>query len=113
VDQVDPDTIKPLFYLALVVVAAVQVLIYISGPQTLARFCGLLFGVAAMIGIALAGQIAAARMTKQAIMAMGIDPFALRAEGEARANRPLPRPRVVLRGTLPSHHYHRPHRHYH
>jgi hypothetical protein len=111
VDQIDADTIRPLFYLALVVVGAVQLLIFISGPQTIARFCGLLFGVAVMISIALIGQMAAARMTKQAIMAMGIDPFALRAETEARANRPLPRPRIVLRGTLPAHHYHRRHHH--
>lgn len=110
-DQINTDTIRPLFYLALVVVAAVQVLIFISGPQTLSRFFGLLFGVVAMIGIALAGQMAAARMTGQAIKAMGVDPYALRAEAEARANRPLPRPRIVVRGTLPSHHYH--HRYYH
>ena len=49
-DQINTDTIRPLFYLALVGVAAVQVLIFISGPQTLSRFFGLLFGVAAMSG---------------------------------------------------------------
>ena len=106
-EQIDSDAIKPLFYLALVVVGAVQVLIFISGPQTLTRFGGLVFGVAAMIGIALAGQMAAARMAKPVITAMGIDSFALRAEAEARANRPLPRPRIVLRGTLRAHRYHR------